>query len=308
MVASELLEATRAVLGGFVTPDRTMLVASSARVFTIDEKSAMGDGRLDPERMTELARRFSRRAILADFAAVAAEAKAPLNAVLLGARRGVGRAADPGGSLPHRDPRGGQGGGGQPARLRGGDVGVDREHAPSPRSPAEQEGLTPLHAPARNEWDWPHTTPLPSFRPRRTPCLPKASARLTDYQDAAYASAIWRASPILPAGLAPTASSSASLPAIWPLRMSVEDVIRVAQLKLRAARLERVAREAKARDGDIVDVTEYLKPGPEEIFGLLPPRLGRWALARVRARSRLAAQGDAPRGSRASCASRRWRH
>ena len=29
-------------------------------------------------------------------------------------------------------------------------------------------------------------------------------------------------------------------------------------------------------------MTEYLKPGPEEIFGLLPPRLGRWALARVR--------------------------
>ncbi len=29
-------------------------------------------------------------------------------------------------------------------------------------------------------------------------------------------------------------------------------------------------------------MTEYLKPGPEEIFGLLPPRIGRWALARVR--------------------------
>ena len=64
--------------------------------------------------------------------------------------------------------------------------------------------------------------------------------------------------------------------------MSVEDVIRVAQLKLREARLARVAREAKARAGDIVDVTEYLKPGPEEVFGLLPPGLGRWALARVR--------------------------
>src|SRR4029077_16652638 len=66
------------------------------------------------------------------------------------------------------------------------------------------------------------------------------------------------------------------------VRMSVEDVIRVAQLKLREARLVRVTEEARAREGDIVDVTEYLKPGPEEIFGLLPPRLGRWALQRVR--------------------------
>ena len=66
------------------------------------------------------------------------------------------------------------------------------------------------------------------------------------------------------------------------VRMSVEDVIRVAQLKLRDARLARVTREAQARHGDIVDITEYMKPGPEEVLGLLPPRLGRWALARVR--------------------------
>ena len=66
------------------------------------------------------------------------------------------------------------------------------------------------------------------------------------------------------------------------VRMSVEDVIRVAQLKLREARLARVTREAQARPGDIVDVTEYMKPGPEEVLGLLPPGLGRWALARVR--------------------------
>ena len=85
VVASELLEATRTIAAGFVTPERTMLVASSARVFTIDEKAAMGDGRLDEQRMADLARRFSRRAVIADFAAIAAEAKAPLNAVLLGA-------------------------------------------------------------------------------------------------------------------------------------------------------------------------------------------------------------------------------
>ena len=85
VVASELLEATRALSAGFVTPDRTVLIASSARVFTIDEKTAMGDGRLDDQRMADLARRFSRRTVLADFAAIAGEAQAPLNAVLLGA-------------------------------------------------------------------------------------------------------------------------------------------------------------------------------------------------------------------------------
>ena len=71
MVASELLEATRPSAAGFVTPDRTHLIASSARVFTIDEKAAMGDGRLDQARMLDMAKRFSRRATIADFAAVA---------------------------------------------------------------------------------------------------------------------------------------------------------------------------------------------------------------------------------------------
>jgi indolepyruvate ferredoxin oxidoreductase, beta subunit len=66
------------------------------------------------------------------------------------------------------------------------------------------------------------------------------------------------------------------------VRMSVEDVIRVSQLKLRASRVARVTREAQARKGDIVDITEYMKPGPDEIFGMLPPRLGRWALRRAR--------------------------
>ena len=36
VVASELLEATRTIGAGFVTPDRTHLIASSARVFTVD--------------------------------------------------------------------------------------------------------------------------------------------------------------------------------------------------------------------------------------------------------------------------------
>jgi indolepyruvate ferredoxin oxidoreductase beta subunit len=85
MVASELLEATRAIQAGFVTPDRTTLIASCARVFTIDEKSAMSDGRLDPQRMREVARAFARRLIVADYTLAAEESNSLLNAVLLGA-------------------------------------------------------------------------------------------------------------------------------------------------------------------------------------------------------------------------------
>ncbi len=44
------------------------------------------------------------------------------------------------------------------------------------------------------------------------------------------------------------------------VRMSSEDVIRVAQLKLRASRLARVEAEARARPGDMFEITEFLKP------------------------------------------------
>jgi indolepyruvate ferredoxin oxidoreductase beta subunit len=41
MLASELLETARAVQSGSVTPSCTHLIASTHRVFTVDEKSAM---------------------------------------------------------------------------------------------------------------------------------------------------------------------------------------------------------------------------------------------------------------------------
>src|SRR5262245_10208985 len=47
VLASELMEAGRAVQRGLVTPQRTTLIASTHRVYSIDEKTALGDGRAD---------------------------------------------------------------------------------------------------------------------------------------------------------------------------------------------------------------------------------------------------------------------
>src|SRR5262245_2531743 len=89
MVASELLEAVRAVEAGFVTPERTTLITSSARVFTVAEKVAMTDGRLNPDGLREVARNSSRRLFIADYSSAAAGANCMLNAVLLGALAGA---------------------------------------------------------------------------------------------------------------------------------------------------------------------------------------------------------------------------
>src|SRR5437870_1753222 len=47
VLASELMEAARAVERGFVTPDRTLLVVSTHRVFAMTERIALADGRAD---------------------------------------------------------------------------------------------------------------------------------------------------------------------------------------------------------------------------------------------------------------------
>ena len=63
------------------------------------------------------------------------------------------------------------------------------------------------------------------------------------------------------------------------VRMSYEDVIRVAQAKIDPARLARIAADMGVKPGEPFTVTEFLKPGIEEMCSLLPPQLARRILA-----------------------------
>src|SRR5205085_3202253 len=49
VLASELMEAARAVERGFVTPGKTLLVASTHRDYAMTEKIALADGRADAQ-------------------------------------------------------------------------------------------------------------------------------------------------------------------------------------------------------------------------------------------------------------------
>jgi indolepyruvate ferredoxin oxidoreductase beta subunit len=62
------------------------------------------------------------------------------------------------------------------------------------------------------------------------------------------------------------------------VRMSFEDVIRVAQAKIDPARMRRIAKELKVGADEPFAVVEFLKPGIEEMCQILPPRLARWIL------------------------------
>ena len=75
MLASEFAEAGRAISNGFITPDRTHLIASTHRVYAIGERSNMADGRYDIERLYTAVHERSKHSYLADFRLIAEKTK-----------------------------------------------------------------------------------------------------------------------------------------------------------------------------------------------------------------------------------------
>ena len=88
VIASELMESGRAVQRGFSTADRTTLITSTNRVYSIDEKIALSDGRVDDEKLLEGARAASKRLVADDFMALAEEVGSVISSSLLGALAG----------------------------------------------------------------------------------------------------------------------------------------------------------------------------------------------------------------------------
>jgi indolepyruvate ferredoxin oxidoreductase beta subunit len=62
--------------------------------------------------------------------------------------------------------------------------------------------------------------------------------------------------------------------------MCYDDVIRVADLKTRMQRRDRIEKEMGLRQGQVMQTTEFMHPRMEEVNGLLPAQLGRWIEAR----------------------------
>ncbi|MEX0637150.1 MAG: DUF6537 domain-containing protein [Burkholderiales bacterium] len=256
MVASELLEAGRAMQSGFVTPERTSLIASTHRIYATVEKMQMADGRFPEERVLAAARELSKSAVLFDMRQLAQDNGTVINAVLFGAMAGCGALPLPREACEAAIRRSGKG---AEASLRGFAAGFDI---------ASGTKLAPAAAPRL----------LP---PRTREILELGASRLRDYQGEAYARLYLERIAALGNADAKLVGETGRELALW---MSYEDIIRVADLKTRRTRFERVRRETGARDGEPVVVIDYLKPGVEEVASILPPFLGRrlvsWAAAR----------------------------
>jgi indolepyruvate ferredoxin oxidoreductase beta subunit len=120
--------------------------------------------------------------------------------------------------------------------------------------------------------------------------LTEGVRRLVDYQDPAYAGLyldrLARIRELPAAEESHLLAETARHLALW---MSYEDTIRVADLKTRAARFERVRGEVRTQPKQLLSINEYMHPRIEEICETLPAPLGRW-LARPHLLHRMVAR------------------
>lgn len=276
VIASELMEAGRALQRGLVTADRTTLIASSHRVYSMTERTAMGDERVDSAKLLAGARAAARQFVVADFARLAEEAGSPIAPALYGALAATGRLPFDRAQFEATITRGGVGVKASLAALAAGFLAASEAPMsptadPAPPVPRVGHKLTALSARIRHE-----------FPAGAQVFLHAGILRTADYQDVAYAKAyLDRMAALLPGMRAQTPAGllllneTARYLALW---MSYEDTVRVADLKTRRSRFERVGGEVRITSKQHLGIHEFLHPRIEEIADTLPAGLGRWLL------------------------------
>ncbi len=276
VIASELMEAGRAVQRGLVTPDRTTFIVSTNRVYAMTEKIAMADGRVDSTALIDGCRLAAKRLISGDMAQLSEATGSVISAVLFGALAGSQ-------ALPMQRQA-------FEAAIRRGGVGVKESlnafgagFAGAPAgAPAAAAAATAQEPALISQAVASVLAEASGFTEPALTYVRAGIERLVDYQDAAYAREyLARLKPVAEAErrhgdgsgrlLAETARELA-------LGMAYEDTVRVAELKIRASRFDRVRQEVQLGDGQLLEIAEFLHPRVQEIADTLPEKWGRWLL------------------------------
>ncbi|HKD53210.1 MAG TPA: indolepyruvate oxidoreductase subunit beta family protein [Steroidobacteraceae bacterium] len=279
VVAAELAEAARAIARGLVT-EQTTLIASTHRAYAIAEKSALGRGITDPQQLLELVRSHGKRAVVFDMEETAERNRSHISAVLLGAICGAGVLPFSKESCAEAISRSGLAvtanlaafeDGWRQARSETSDASGAARGGKSALPPVPQSARTPALQPLLDR-----VRELPASL---QPLILEGVRRTLDYQDPAYARLyLERVERVAALDARTRGGAEAALTealarglALW---MTFEDTIRVADLKTRSARFERVRREARAAPGQLFGLTEFVRPRVAEIAATLPAGVG----------------------------------
>lgn len=273
MIAAEMMEAGRAILRGFVTPDRTTLIASTHRALAVSEKTVPGDGIASSEEVLAAAEVAARRFIAADFDSIAARAGSVISASLLGALAASGALPFPRAAFEDAIRRGGKG---AEASLRAFAAAFDGAPPPAAAKPATRTTPT-VTGPARMVQAWNALAARAEALPVPVAELARPGLRkVVDFQDTAYgAEYLDHLARVMAQDTAAQGWALSREAAKYIANaMAYDDIIRVADRKTRAPRFDRIRGEMRVHDGNVLHLTEFFHPRAEEIVGLFPARLG----------------------------------
>ncbi|WP_048647247.1 indolepyruvate oxidoreductase subunit beta family protein [Nitratireductor soli] len=285
LIAAELMEAGRAVMRGFVTPDRTTLIASAHRIAAVSEKIEPGDGRADGPTVHENARQAASRYVAFDMEKIAVEAGSMISASLFGALAGSGALPFARESYEETIRASGRG---VKASLAAFGMAYDRATgvaAPDAAEPAAGSAGkdVSVRGPDRLVAEWRRLAGRAGAYPEPVAAMALAGLRkVVDYQDLAYGAdyldRVDEALALDDAGRGHALSTAAAKHVANA--MCYDDILRVADLKTRTAREARIRREMSVGDSNVLQVTEYFHPRIEEVCGTLPAGLGRFIESR----------------------------
>jgi indolepyruvate ferredoxin oxidoreductase, beta subunit len=282
VIAAEMMEAGRSILRGLVTPDKTVLIASTHRSFAVGEKEAPGDGIGNPVTVVEAVDFAAKRTIAFDMEALAIREGSVISSALFGALAAARVLPFDKSAFEATIQSSGRG---AETSFKAFNAAYDRARE-KPRdavAAGPRKRLDPLPESAGH----PALDQLVSrirseFPPAAHRILFAGVKRLVDFQDPPYAvEYLDRLGAILACdrehgGEAREFAFTAKAAKYVAVALAYDDVIRVADLKVRGSRFARVRAEVGAKADQIVYTTEYTHPRMEEVCGTLPKRLGQW--------------------------------
>ncbi|MGI9425725.1 MAG: indolepyruvate oxidoreductase subunit beta family protein [Hyphomicrobiaceae bacterium] len=288
VIAAELMEAGRAIQRGFVTPDRTTLIASSHRALATAEKIVPGDAIANSDAVHEASRQAAKNFLAFDMEKIAVESGTVVSASLFGALAGAGVLPF---SVTDYETTITESGRGVEASLRA-------FRAARTLAESGHDARVPVREPLRSKHPHGPQHLLETWQKlqRRVADLPKPAqdiahhglVKVVDFQDPDYgAEYLDRLEHVAKldrtqSGEAKDFALTATAAKYIANAMAYDDILRVADIKTRRDRFERVRHEAGGDDATVVKVTEYLHPGGREICSIMPARIGAWIERRPR--------------------------
>jgi indolepyruvate ferredoxin oxidoreductase beta subunit len=288
MLAAEMMEVGRAVMRGFVTPDRTTLIGSTHRALAVSEKTAPGDGIANAQEVRAAAELASRRLILANMDRLATDKGSVISASLFGALAGSEALPFPRAAYEDAIRASGKG---VEASLRAFDAGYTaaREGIAAPEYAARPEPRK-ITGPGAEMRKWEALLARVHTLPEPVQAMAEAGlAKVVDFQDCAYGGLyLDRLDRALARDDAAQGHALGAVAAKYIANaMAYDDIIRVADLKTRATRTARIDAEMGKTDAHVLQLTEYFHPRAEEIAGLMPAAMGARTMANPARMARL---------------------